>query len=218
MNIDKFWLLTGNVDQAALISGNENLAVSPLISALAELPPKEIRAYEEHLCKMLYKLDGENFAEYAGESGNSDDGFLYARCYVVAKGRDYYKSVLSNPENMPTALEQWCEPLLTVAAEAWSQRTGHAPEDWDFETSVSYETGSNTEQWPSIPPQSHVEEDPFVENKLERAVARAGHHYRSKQYEYVFKLLKQHEARLSHKQRQMLYEASAHLPSTIEAA
>ncbi|MDR2013956.1 MAG: DUF4240 domain-containing protein [Rhodanobacter sp.] len=105
MNIDKFWLLTSNIDQVSLTSGNDALAVAPLISVLAKLPIKEIRAYEEHLCQVLYNLDGESFAEHAGESGNSDDGFLYARCYVVAKGRDYCKMVLLNPENMPTTLE-----------------------------------------------------------------------------------------------------------------
>ncbi|MDR2013955.1 MAG: hypothetical protein LBQ20_13210 [Rhodanobacter sp.] len=105
---------------------------------------------------------------------------------------------------------------MTVAAEAWSQKTGHAPEDWDFEASVSYETGSNAEQWPSVSTKIHVEQDPFIEDKFDRAVARAGHHFRNKQYEYVFKLLKQHEAQLSHKQRKMLNEASAQLSRPLQ--
>ena len=211
MNIDDFWLVTGNVDQAALAAGDESLAVAPVVAALTLLPIKEIRAYEEYLCKMLYKLDGEIFARHAGESGESDDGFLYARCYVVAKGRQYYEEILSRPERMPKTLDQWCEPLLGVAAQAWAQRAGRDPDDWDFESSLSYETGSNLAEWPSTRARAHAELDPFIEPKFERAVTRAGHAFRGRQYENVVKLLKPHEARLSHKQRAMLSEACTQL-------
>ncbi|MDR3158481.1 MAG: DUF4240 domain-containing protein [Zoogloeaceae bacterium] len=214
MDIDNFWRLTENIDQGALGSGDEALAVAPLIAALAKLSCKKIRAYEERLCQLLYNLDGENFAAHAGESGESDDGFLYARCHVVAKGRDNYQMVLSNPENMPRTLDQWCEPLLTVAAEAWAQKTGHSPEDWDFAASVCYETGSNLAQWPSLPAQDPAETDPFIEEKFDRAVARAGHAFRKGEYGNVVKLLARHSARLSHKQRRMLDEASARMRET----
>jgi hypothetical protein len=55
--------------------------------------------------------------------------------------------------------------------------------------------------------------DSFGDNEFERAVARAGHHFRKKEYGYVVKLLEQHKAQLSHKQRRMLDEASTRLAS-----
>jgi Protein of unknown function (DUF4240) len=211
MNIDDFWRLTGNIDQAALAAGEESLALAPLVTVLTTLSLKEIRAYEEYLCRMLYQLDCENLARHAGESGESDDGFLYSRCYTVAKGRQYYEMVLASPEHMPKTIEQWCEPLLSVAAQAWAHKTGRSADEWDFEASVSYETASNLAQWPSIQVRNPAEPDPFIEPKFERAVTRAGHAFRSRQYDNVVKLLKQHEARLSHKQRAMLNEACAQL-------
>ena len=83
-------------------------------------------------------LDGEN---------DTDDSFLYARAWVVAQGLKAWESVLEDPAQFPKSREQWCESLLYMAGEAWAEVTGNAEDDWDFEASVSYETGSNEEQW-----------------------------------------------------------------------
>ncbi|MDQ1350139.1 MAG: hypothetical protein QG657_440 [Acidobacteriota bacterium] len=206
MKIEDFWSLTESIDLIALGNGHEGDAVAPLIQVLASLPPKEIRSYAEHLAGVLYRLDGENYANHTGDSGRSGDGFLYCRCYVVAKGKAYYQTILSNPSAMPKTIEEWCEPLLYVPAKAWARRTKNNAADWDFETTVSYETGSNLDQWPNL---IKEEEDPFVEPKLEKAAARAGHHFRSKEYGHVVKLLEQHEVLLSKKQLLMLNEARA---------
>lgn len=139
-----FWELIETIDDEALFDGDEDAAVEPLIEALTELKPKKIQAFQEHLAKALYRLDGQAWAEHAGDSGGSSDGFLYVRCFVVACGREIYEEVLAEPAKMSEYADEWCEGLLSAAEEAWLERTG---EEWEFETTVSYETGSNEEQW-----------------------------------------------------------------------
>jgi hypothetical protein len=113
-----------------------------LIAALARLPLEAIAAFEEHLALRLYALDGRRYADEAGESSDSDDAFLYARCFVVAQGEAQFRRVLGDPALMPKSSAEWCEALLGVAA---YERVAGEPAD--FETSVSYETGSNRAQW-----------------------------------------------------------------------
>jgi len=93
---------------------------------------------------MLYELDGRRYANASGESGRSDDAFLYARCFVVAMGWDVYQRTREDPELMPKTLDRWCEPLLYGASRAWE--VGHG-ERLELATKVSFETGSNRALW-----------------------------------------------------------------------
>ena len=120
--------------------------MQPLTEELSKLV-QEIQEFEKILAKALYDLDGRIFAANAGDSKRSDDGFLYCRCWVVVNGREHYEAVLADPEKMPKTITEWCEPLLYVAREAWEQKTGTDAEEWDYETKVSYETGSNEALW-----------------------------------------------------------------------
>ena len=131
------------VDRDVLLDDEEE-AVEPLVNALAKVSPEDIGGFAEVLAQRLYALDGRKYADEAGESKGSDDAFLYARCFVVAQGESYYRSVLADPTRMPKSLQQWCEPLLEVASIAHEGATG---EPREFETSVSYETGSHRAQW-----------------------------------------------------------------------
>jgi hypothetical protein len=138
-----FWTFINLVDRRLLVE-DEDGAVEPLIEALAKLRPGEIAAFEEHLAQRLYALDGRRYADEAGASGESADGFLYVRCFVVAQGEAEFRRVLENPVRMPKSPDAWCEALLGVASEAYEQVTGEAA---TLATSVSYETGSNRDQW-----------------------------------------------------------------------
>lgn len=148
MNEEKFWQLMEKVDREALEDGDADAAVEPLTEALARLPVKDIKGFEECLAQALYQLDGKLFADHAGASGKSADGFLYARCFVVGSGKAAYDSVLADPALMPAQTDEWLEELLSVAPEAWSDKTGRDTDDWDFTASVDYETGSNSAAWP----------------------------------------------------------------------
>ena len=147
MTEDEFWTLIDHVDVDALRGGDDKSAAEPLIQALAPLGSDIIYQFEEQLAQVLYRLDGERFADNAGRSGQSGDGFLYARCFVVGCGREEFQAVLANPENMPTSLDDWFEPLLFAGENAWALSTGSDPEDFNCTTSVCYETGSNESQW-----------------------------------------------------------------------
>jgi hypothetical protein len=143
----EFWNLISFIDIAALDEGDEDTAVEPLQEALEGKSERELFEFEEQLSLHLYAIDGEIYAKNAGESGGSDDGFLYARCYVVAKGRKFFENVKSDPTSMPKSIEQWCESLLYPHREAWAKLMKSDASEWPFFASVSYETASNPELW-----------------------------------------------------------------------
>ena len=147
MDRSAFWLLIGDVDRGLLRSGDAEVAVEPLVEALAGHSEADIRDFEDLLSQCLHDIDGRIYAEQAGESGRSGDGFLYARCYVVACGKAHYEKVLADPEKMPKSLDEWCEPLLYTAQRAWAAATGRDEEEWDHVAPTSYETGSNGANW-----------------------------------------------------------------------
>ena len=147
MTEPEFWQLIGLIDTTALDDGDEDEAVAPLQAALITRPEADLFAFEELLSQTLYAIDGEAFADQAGDSGNSDDAFLYARCYVVAKGQAFYEAVKSDPARMPKSIDEWCESLLSTHCVAWAEQTGNDQEDFPFTASVSYETGSNAGLW-----------------------------------------------------------------------
>lgn len=146
MTIAEFWKLIDRIDRRELNrgEGHDSAAIEPLIEALQALRREKLEAFSEQLAQRLYELDGRKFADAAGDSGSSDDGFLYARCFVVASGRETFERVRVDPTAMPSTIEQWCEPLLYAASEAWSRQHGT---EWDYMPSASYETGSNSENW-----------------------------------------------------------------------
>ena len=147
---DDFWNLIattgGSIDEES---------AEALSTRLALRPAEEIVQFADHLASLLYDLDSPTAAAQlvtdptAGEDPFelSDDLFLYARCAVVAAGRDAYERVLADP----TALAgEWPvfdgEFLITVAPTAYEMATG---EEYDHEPPVSYETGSNSGLWES---------------------------------------------------------------------
>jgi hypothetical protein len=152
MTGNDFWkLIETSINHAVLQNLGEDdypeELVQPIEDKLAQMGIAEIEEFEEYLAKALYDIDGVIYADNAGPSGESGDGFLYCRCWVVANGKTFYEEVLNNPTRMPKTIADWCEPLLYVASNAWARKTGNNPEEWPYETKVSYETGSNSAQW-----------------------------------------------------------------------
>jgi hypothetical protein len=98
----------------------EDQAVEPLRSALSAKTEAELFEFEECLSQRLYAIDGESFAEQAGDSGRSDDGFLYARCYVMAKGSGRPATVTAEMESRIVHATLHDTP---VNATHWSTRT-----------------------------------------------------------------------------------------------
>lgn len=147
MDINEFWKHIDLIDQEALEECDDEEAVKPIVLALSSKSESEIDEFQEHLSQSLYSIDGEKWIEEAGDSSDSSDGFLYARCYVVAKGKEYYLAVLNNPNMMPKSSDQWAESLLYIAGKAWAELTGDDEENYDRESTVSFESFSNAAQW-----------------------------------------------------------------------
>jgi len=147
MDRNEFWEIINLINQDALEECDDEEAVEPIVSALAASSENKIDQFQEHLSQVLYAIDGQKWIDEAGKSSGSGDGFLYLRCYVVAKGKEFYSKVLNKPSLMPKSLDQWAESLLYVASQAWAELTGNDEEDYDRESSVSYESFSNSAQW-----------------------------------------------------------------------
>lgn len=142
-----FWDLIATIDAPALARGDEESALENLRARVAELAPGAIDAFHDRLAQALHDLDGSDHFSAAGDNAEDDDAFLYARCHVVARGRAHYAAVLANPSQMPQMPDARCEALLYVAPEAWAERTGKDPADYDHVSPVSYETGANRARW-----------------------------------------------------------------------
>ena len=145
MNEQLFWSLIGDLDWSA--EGDDDAVIEPVVTRLASLGVETITAFDELLAKKLFALDTREHAENIGRYGIggsyfSPDNFLYARCVVVANGRDTFEEVIRDPTLFPRDLE--FEALLSIPSHAFERLTG---DEYAYTTSVSPETFSNTEGW-----------------------------------------------------------------------
>jgi hypothetical protein len=159
---DDFWALIALLGQPGANNEEAREGLERLISALAKRTRTDIKRFEETLAYKLFLLDTEAHAQ---ASDNSDDGFLYARCAVVASGPAHYQSVLADPA--ATRWDREFEDLLAVAPSAYERKTG---EDFDYVTGCSYETGSNPTGWP---PSGELDAPEDKENDGAKAGTRA---------------------------------------------
>lgn len=145
---DKFWSLIEQLDWEK--QGDNNAVITPLVKQLSTLSIDAIRVFEDILSEKLYRLDGKVYAQNIGERAYQEnkyfsvDNFLYARCCVVANGKEFYEEVLKNPSQMPKDLSFGA--LLRVAAEAYELKT---EEKFKYIPKYIYETYANAAAWGS---------------------------------------------------------------------
>lgn len=143
---DWFWSIIAGLDWNK--EGEDAAVLAPAVAQLAASPIRSILLFADILSEKLYKLDAQVFAENMGEysfregSYFSVDDFLYARCCVVANGREAYEAVLKDPTQMPE--EETFEPLLRLASEAYRIKTGQRME---YVPAYNIETFSNKAGW-----------------------------------------------------------------------
>jgi hypothetical protein len=144
---DAFWSIIARLDWTR--EGDDEAILEPAIQHLSSLSEAANIAFDDFLSEKLYRLDGQPYAENAGENAYrgpdkpfSADDFLYARCYVVAQGEDFYHQVLENPEQMPE--DKTFESLLDLAPKAYRRKTGQS---MDHVPAYPIETFSNAEGW-----------------------------------------------------------------------
>jgi Protein of unknown function (DUF4240) len=147
MNDDAFWHIISLLDWKH--QGDDEKVIEPAVLELSRMSKRDINQFAEALAYRLYLLDtkehARNIGEYAYKSEDeffSVDGFLYARCAVIANGKYVYESALKDPASMLKGLE--FESLLSIASTAYELKTDHS---FDHETGCSYETFSNRKGW-----------------------------------------------------------------------
>ncbi|MFV5991037.1 DUF4240 domain-containing protein [Streptomyces sp. NPDC056231] len=148
-----FWALIATLDGVATHASCQRLT-----EELSRRPVPDIIGFAERHAEALYRLDQEKFgalpvADMTGRSGSpfpqSADGFLYARCAVVAAGQAVWEGVFFNVDKFSpyTSTERDGEWLLYVPEEAYELATA---KEWDRETQYCFESYSNKDGWPDL--------------------------------------------------------------------
>ncbi|MBW6436818.1 DUF4240 domain-containing protein [Actinoplanes hulinensis] len=105
----------------------------------ADLNSGELTDLDRVMERKLFDIDRRDIHEVAD---GSDDGFLYARGFIVAAGREFYEAVRANPG---LAVEEaGCESLVYLFAHLHEERFGTWPVTG---SGVSRESFSNPEGW-----------------------------------------------------------------------
>ena len=140
---EDFWSLIDQLDW----SKSENDAIlSPLVELLSTMHVANIYQFQDILSEKLWLLDTRAhslvFTDEVEQDYFSPDDFLYARCGVVANGKDFFTQILENPNAMP--VDATFSPLLRVAKMAYLRKTG---KKMTIVPSYNFETFSNLEGW-----------------------------------------------------------------------
>ncbi|MFE9657413.1 DUF4240 domain-containing protein [Micromonospora sp. NPDC006431] len=90
--------------------------------------------------RKLYDIDRADIHEV---TDGSDDGFLYARGFIVAMGRQFYEAVQANPAM--AVLDADCEGLCYLFAHLYEECFGAWPETG---SGISRESVCNLAGWP----------------------------------------------------------------------
>jgi hypothetical protein len=129
-----------NADFSA-VDGALPMFLGTLADQCRELPGGELTSLDRVLELKLYDIDR---ADIQAVTDGSDDGFLYARGFIVAMGRDFYGAVASDPQvAMPDAE---CEEMCYFFAHLYRERFGEFPATG---SGISRESCSNATGWAS---------------------------------------------------------------------
>jgi hypothetical protein len=114
--------------------------IPALQEQLDELSADELLAFDRMLERKLYDIDRADIHEY---TDGSDDGFLYARGFIVAAGKAYYEAVSANPSVAMMDME--CEEMCYLPWHMYQEKFGEVPS-----SDISRESCSNKAGWPDL--------------------------------------------------------------------
>lgn len=119
-------------------------SLEDVIPALQEqldlLSADDLLAFDRILERKLYDIDRAEIQEH---TDGSDDGFLYARGFIVAAGKGYYDAVNVKPSIALMDLE--CEEMCYVSLHIHEEKYGDVPQ-----SGISRESCSNKAGWPDL--------------------------------------------------------------------
>jgi hypothetical protein len=114
--------------------------IPALRTALHSLTKEELLTFDRILERKLYDIDRAEIQEC---TDGSDDGFLYARGFIVAMGIGYYEAVNALPSLAVMDVE--CEDMCYLSTWVYEQKFGDMPR-----SDISRETASNLAGWPEL--------------------------------------------------------------------
>jgi len=123
-----------------LVEACDGVVIPALRELLDQLPADELLAFDRILERKLFDIDRAAIQEH---TDGSDDGFLYARGFIVAAGRPYYEAVQAKPSVAMSDLE--CEEMCYLSMHLYEEKFGDAPP-----SEISRETCSNRAGWPEL--------------------------------------------------------------------
>lgn len=122
----------------ALAEVAQEKVIPALQAALGRLPADELMAFDRVLERKLYDIDRADIQE---QTDGSDDGFLYARGFIVVAGRGYYEAVHARPAAAYMDLE--CEEMCYLSWHLYEETFGEMPR-----SGISRESCTNQAGWP----------------------------------------------------------------------
>ncbi|MBC6982130.1 DUF4240 domain-containing protein [Caulobacter sp. 17J80-11] len=132
----RFWALIEAAAEAR--AGGSEAQAEALRAALQALTPEELVAFEAALAVQMARANRWELwgAATVALGGAPDDGFAYARLWLIGQGREVFERVLADPdaladvlpEDVEAALE--FEGLMYVAGDVWCEKTGREAEEW----------------------------------------------------------------------------------------
>lgn len=114
--------------------------VPALESELGKLSKEELFKFDRILERKLYDIDLEELQQ---KTDGSDDGFLYARGFIVAIGEEYYTAVFRDTNKALMDLE--CEDICYLSFHLYEGKFGEMPE-----SEISRESCTNPTGWPDV--------------------------------------------------------------------
>jgi hypothetical protein len=118
-------------------------ALPSFLDALAghcrTLTGAELTCLDRVVERKLWEIDR---ASIHAVTGGSDDGFMYARGFIIALGREFYDAVADNPEM--AVPDDECEEMCYFFAHLHQERFGDFPETG---SGISRESGENLIGW-----------------------------------------------------------------------
>ncbi len=110
------------------------------LTAVSEgLPADELADLDRVVERRLHDIDR---ADIHAVTDGSDDGFLYARGFIVALGHDFYTAVAEDPKK--AVLDAECEEMCYFFAHLHRERHGAFPKTG---SGISRESFSNPAGW-----------------------------------------------------------------------
>ncbi len=114
--------------------------IPALREQLGKLSAADLLAFDRILERKLYDIDRAEIQEH---TDGSDDGFLYARGFIIAAGKGYYDAVNANASVALMDLE--CEEMCYLSFHVHEEKYGDVPQ-----SGISRESCSNKAGWPDL--------------------------------------------------------------------